>query len=296
MSGLALFLGLLGGLHAATWGAFKDSPFEGFCRRSFLRSLVLGAGAGLVVAALVGPVPALLLLGLVYAGERLVTEWWKAFLREDPQAGYTIPMRFAVAGRPVDALLPRYATGFAVLLALVALPALVRLVEPDVPAAWVTVLVGGAGGWATAVGGAWKDAPVEGFSGWKFLRSPAVATGWAMLLRPLADDWLLLVVASGGLSVLVIETYKTFLTGGRPPGKFAGRAVREVGHHVRRTCQVLHCLVYGALAAVVLGGPSAFVTAAATVAVAMLVTAHRAVSPAAAREPDTDAELRRERA
>ena len=73
MSGLALVLGLLGGLHAATWGAFKDSPFEGFRRRSFLRSLALGAGVGLVLAALVGPVPALLLLGLVYAGERLVT-------------------------------------------------------------------------------------------------------------------------------------------------------------------------------------------------------------------------------
>ena len=46
------------------------------------------------------------------------------------------------------------------------------------------MLVGGTGGWLTAVGGAWKDAPVEGFSGWKFLRSPAVATGWALLLAP----------------------------------------------------------------------------------------------------------------
>ena len=58
----------------------------------------------------------------MYAGERLVTEWWKAFLREDPQAAYTIPMRFAVAGRPVDSRLPRYATGAAVLLVLVAAP------------------------------------------------------------------------------------------------------------------------------------------------------------------------------
>ena len=296
LAGTELLLGVLGGLHAATWGGYKDSPFEGFHRRSFVRSIALGAAVGLVLGAVAGPVPALLLLGLVYAGERLVTEWWKAFLREDPQAAYTIPMRFAVAGRPVDSRLPRYATGGAVLLVLVLLPVLVRLVEPDAPAAWVTVLVGGTGGWATAVGGAWKDAPVEGFSGWKFLRSPAVATGWAVLLRPLTDDWLLLVVAAGGLSVLVIETYKTFLTGGRPPGKFAGRPVRVVGHGVRPTCQALHCLVYGALAAVVLGGPSAFVPVAATVAVAMLVTAHRAVSPTAARELDADAELRRERA
>jgi hypothetical protein len=296
MTGLVLLLGLLGGLHAATWGAYKDSPFEGFHPRSFVRSVAVGAAVGLGLGAVVGPAPALLLLGLVYAGERLVTEWWKAFLREDPQGGYTIPMRFAVAGRPVDSRLRRYATGGAVLLVLVLLPVAVRLVEPDAPVAWVTVLVGGAGGWATAVGGAWKDAPIEGFSGWKVLRSPAVATAWAMLLRPLTDDWLLLVVAAGGLSVLVIETYKTFLTGGRPPGKFAGRPVRAVGPGIRRGCQVLHCLAYGALAAVVLGGPSAFVPVAASVAVAMLVTAHRAVSPAAAREPDADAELRRESA
>lgn len=298
-AGTALLLGVLGGLHAATWGGYKDSPFEGFHRRSFLRSVALGATAGLVATAVgvvAGPVPALLLLGLVYAGERLVTEWWKAFLRDEPQAAYTIPMRFAVAGRPVDSRLPRYLTGGAVLLVLVLLPVVVRLVEPDAPAAWATVLVGGAGGWATAVGGAWKDAPVEGFSGWKFLRSPAVATGWAVLLRPLTDDWLLLLVAAGGLSVLVIETYKTFLTGGRPPGKFAGRAERLVRHGVRPTCRAVHCLVYGALAAVVLDAPSAFVPVAAAVSVVMLVTAHRTVSPTAAREPDADAELRRESA
>ncbi len=87
-----------------------------------MRSIALGAAVALVLGAVVGPVPALLLVGLVYAGERLVTEWWKAFLREDPQAAYTIPMRFAVAGRPVDSRLPRYATGAAVLLVLVLLP------------------------------------------------------------------------------------------------------------------------------------------------------------------------------
>ena len=56
-----------------------------------------------------------------------------------------------------------------------------------------------AGGWLTAVGGAWKDAPVEGFSGWKFLRSPAVATLWAIVLCRFTGDWVLLAVAAAGL-------------------------------------------------------------------------------------------------
>ena len=109
----------------------------------------------------------------------------------------------------------------------------------------------------------------------------------------------MLVVSAGGLSVLVIETYKTFLTGGRPPGKFHGKPVRFVAWTARRRCRALHCLLCGALAAVVLGGSlSAFVPVAGTVAVAMLVTAHRSVVPAGTttREPDADAELRRERA
>jgi hypothetical protein len=298
MSGVVVVLGGLTGLHAATWGAFKDTPFEGFRRRSFLRSVVLGLLAGSVVALGSATLPLLLVVGVLYAAERLATEWWKAFLRDDDQAAYTIPMRLAVGGRPVDARLPRYATGVAVAVALALLVVLVPRVAPHDPPTGLTVLVGGLGGWLTAVGGAWKDAPVEGFSGWKFLRSPAVATTWAVLLLPLTRDWLLLAVAAGGLSVLVIETYKTFLTGGRPPGKFAGRPVRFVGRPVRDRCRVLHCLVHGLLAAVALGTPALVVPVCGGVAVAMLVTGQRAVVRVgtAAREPDVDAKLRRETA
>ncbi len=65
---------------------------------------------------------------------------------------------------------------------------------------------------------------------------------------------------------------------GRPGSSPAGRCAWS-GHGVRPTCRALHCLVYGALAAVVLGAPSAFVPVAATVAVAMLITAHRSRQP-----------------
>ena len=45
---LALYaaIGALTGLHASTWGAFKDSPFEGFRLTSFARCIVLGVVSG----------------------------------------------------------------------------------------------------------------------------------------------------------------------------------------------------------------------------------------------------------
>ncbi len=112
------------------------------------------------------------------------------------------------------------------------------------------MLVGGIGGWLTAVGGAWKDAPVEGFSGWKFLRSPVVATAWTIMLLPFTQDWVSLTFAAAGLSVLSIETYKTFFTGGRPPGKFDGKPMRPGVDVQRHRCQVLHSGVYVCLALV----------------------------------------------
>ena len=301
MTALCLVVGVLAGLHAATWGAFKDTPFEGFRWRSFLRSVALGPAVSLALfSGLPGAAsqPVLVLVGLVYAGERLATEWWKAFLREDHQSAYTIPMRWAVRGRTVDARLPRYLTGLGVLAVLLLMadwvPALVRATSTG----WLTVLVGGLGGWLTAVGGAWKDAPVEGFEAWKFLRSPAVATAWAVVLLPLTRDPLTLSVSAAGLSVLAIETYKSFLTGGRPPGKFHGKPVRYAGSPARDRVRVLHCLVHGLLAGAVLRAPVAAVPVAATVGVAMLVTGHRStvVVGTVAQEPDVDVALRRERA
>ena len=37
--GASLVIGLLSGVHAASWGMYKDAPHEGFERRKFLRSI-----------------------------------------------------------------------------------------------------------------------------------------------------------------------------------------------------------------------------------------------------------------
>jgi hypothetical protein len=244
---------LLCGLHAATWGGFKDSPFEGFKPASFVRSPLIGLGSALAAAwttDVESTQSVLVLIGLCYALERLATEWWKSIVREDDQGAYSIPMRLAVHGRPVDNRGRRYAVGALIAIGLLLLWWSARAIEHTVPPMplWSVVLVAGLGGWLTAIGGAWKDAPVEGFSGWKFLRSPVVATGWAAVLSRFTGDWATLAVAAAGWSVISIETYKTFLTGGRPPGKFADKPVRFLSRAAREACRTVHVSLYGAFA------------------------------------------------
>lgn len=295
-------VGALTGLHAATWGAFKDSRFEGFHASSFVRSVCLGLLVSIPVGLLTGSdarEQVLVLIGLCYASERLVTEWWKSFLREDPQDAYAIPMRLAVGGRTVENRAARYGVGLVIAagLALVCVtgPGLQEHL-PEMPAG-LLVVVGGIGGWLTAVGGAWKDAPIEGFQRLKFLRSPVVATVWAVVLLPFTQDIVLLAVAAGGASVATIETYKTFLAGG-PPGKFAAKPVLHTCGGVRRACRSLHAGLYAVLACVLavdlltstspVPGLSRSTGTVSLLAVAMLSTALGSLVVAGARSDSVD--------
>lgn len=249
-----VMLALLTGTHAATWGAYKDSPFEGFKPVSFARTILLAVLAAAVLATttdLESSMAPLVFVGLIYAVERLATELWKSFIREDDQDAYAIPMRIAVLGRTVDGRGPRYLMGVGIFVSVGVMAFAAAALQPDDGGSLLLlVLVGGIGGWLTAVGGAWKDAPVEGFSGWKFLRSPVVASAWTIMLLPFTQDWVSMTLAAAGLSVLSIETYKTFFTGGRPPGKFDGKPIRPGVEVSRNRCQILHSGVYVCLALV----------------------------------------------
>lgn len=255
--------GGLAGLHAATWGAHKDLPYEGFHLRRCARSVLLGVVSAWVVISVFRlpdrPGGLLLRLGAMYAVERLATEWWKAIVRQDDQSRYTIPMRFAIRGVPVTHTGVRYTIGAGVLVAVSMLAfSLDQASQPLLRLGthggwpWLIMLAGSAGGWATAVGGAWKDAPIEGFSGWKFLRSPAVALAWATPMTLLTDNVLLVSLAAAGYAVASIETYKTFLTQGRPPGKFAGQPRPHHRPLLRRGLATTHAGLWVVLAGTVL--------------------------------------------
>ena len=72
-----------------------------------------------------------------------------------------------------------------------------------------------------------------------------------MPLSLLTDDWAILAFCAGGFSVASIETYKTFFTGGRPPGKFANKPVIHRLPRLRPVLAVQHTGCWVAFAVVV---------------------------------------------
>jgi hypothetical protein len=225
-------VGAAAGLHVATWGMFKDCLFEGFSWGKYARSVILGLVLAVVVQRLnplpFSPAGVLLLFGLTYALERGVTEWSKGFLRREDQSKYFIPMQFAVLGRPVRSRGLRLLVGVgyagAVVLSVIAVR---RLGATFHQGAWLAgCAVAAAVAGISAVGGAWKDAPLEGFQLLKFFRSPAVGGFWGLVLSLLSGDLVAVSFGALGLTIATIETWKKFHQPHSAPGKFTGKTVR----------------------------------------------------------------------
>ena len=230
---VAAVVGLLSGTHAAIWGMYKDAIHEGFTPGRFARSVLLGATVGAILQValrleLPRPAAIAMLFGLAYAAERGIVEVWKTFVREESQAKYFIPMQFSVRGVPVANRRMRLAAGVAYVIIVGACLALVAQLDRE-PAndlvtarvALLALLVGS----IVALGGAWKDAPKEGFEVLKFFRSPFMTVVFALLLSRLTDSYLQATVAALGYERAAAETYKTFFFPSRPRGKFAGKPI-----------------------------------------------------------------------
>lgn len=254
---LAALVGLLAGLHAATWGMYKDAPHEGFSRAKYARSPILGTILGVLVQGATDLDPRraadlVVLFGAIYVVERTVAEIYKTFLREEDQSKYFIPMQFHVFGRVVRSRAARLVVGGLYTGLLVALVVGASHLEQDVAGRqplFTVLLVGGLGGWISAFGGAWKDAPSEGFQLFKFFRSPALATLYAVGLFYLTDSLVAITLAATGYTVATTETYKTFFFPAKPRGKFAGRPVLYPDLlHWRRRFVPLYIVIWIAVA------------------------------------------------
>ena len=237
---LALITGLLAGLHTSTWGMYKDSPHEGFGWPKYFRSTIIS----LVLAPFVWhitelkgdeslslPATLFLLWGTVYVTERAICEIWKTFLRTEDQSKYFIPMQLHVLGRVVESKRDRLIAAFfyvgGIVLVGWGLVTLWRMHQAG-NLDWnpyVILLLLSVGGWVSAFGGAWKDAPIEGFETFKFFRSPAVAYFWAWMAANLTDNFVVITCCSLGFTIACIETYKTFFFPSRPRGKFQGKPI-----------------------------------------------------------------------
>lgn len=218
---IALITGLAAGLHNSTWGMYKDSPHEGFTWPKYFRSAIAGLIYGSIVWKLTGldittPAGIFLLWGSVYVAERGTMEVWKTFLRTEDQSKYFIPMQLHVLGRVVESKRDRYIAAFFYVggIALVAW-GLISLwgMYKNGTFNWnpyLILILLSVGGWISAFGGAWKDAPIEGFETFKFFRSPAVAYFYAWLAANLTDNFVVILLCSLGFTIASIETYKTF--------------------------------------------------------------------------------------
>jgi len=239
----ATLIGALAGLHTCTWGMYKDAPHEGFSWPKYFRSMWVGAALG-AIAHLVtrwdlsDPGARFVYWGLIYCLERAATEFWKYFIREEDQSKYFIPMQFGVFGKPMKDARKRISIGLVVAAACVGVFFAIRALEDAAGGSWprwlVAVTVGSFFGWISAFGGAWKDAPIEGFETFKFFRSPAVAASWAFVVSLFTSSWPVIAIAAEGLTVASIETYKTFCFPDKPRGKFAGKSILYPLYLVRR--------------------------------------------------------------
>jgi len=229
---IAIGIGLLAGTHTATWGMYKDSPHEGFTFRRYSRSILVSGVIAPVVwlitkLTLTSSGHMVVLFGITYGIERALVEFYKAFVRNEDQSKYFIPMQFHVKGKVVKDLKNRlwiaaaYAAGVLLVIGGIYYFERLRLQLPLM----VVLLFGTAGGWISAFGGAWKDAPLEGFELLKFFRSPVIALFYATLLACFTESYLFICVGALGYTVATIETYKTFFFPSRPRGKFAGKPV-----------------------------------------------------------------------
>src|SRR5688572_17462281 len=110
---IASALGLLAGLHAASYGAYKDSPHESFLLRRFVRELVFAVGITAALAAFGvwdDQTPFIIYLS-AFALSRIATEFWKLFVRVEPQQSYRIPTQIHWVKGVVHSPLIRLALG-----------------------------------------------------------------------------------------------------------------------------------------------------------------------------------------
>lgn len=228
----AIGVAVLAGLHTSTWGMYKDAPHESFTWPKYFRSTVVAVIAGVAIQQIVGFdlsrwSEIAVFWGSVYVVERGLTEFYKTFLRVEDQSKYFIPMQFSVFGNVVESRPVQLAVGVAYAVAVLVIGwGAYRLEQVlELPPLLVVVTIGAIGGWLSAFGGAWKDAPKEGFQTFKFFRSPAFAAGWAYLMAHFTSSWLLLAMSALGYTIATIETYKTFFFPSRPRGKFAGMPI-----------------------------------------------------------------------
>ena len=213
-----LVASLVSGLYTSLWGAFKDCPYEGFKPRTFPRSVYFNLAAFLLLYYTPAFRHEFRGLGVaqiffvVMGIERALAELYKGFFRREDQAKYFVPTRMTFFGRYVASDLLLSVCGTVAVVAVFALTMIDLRAEPF----FVFLVTAYATGLVVALGGAYKDAPFEGFKWLKFQRSAVVLALLSPLFyflnKPNAPVPLsFLIYMNIGLERFAVEYYKTYI-------------------------------------------------------------------------------------
>ncbi len=217
-----LLIGLAAGIHAAVYGAYKDSPHESFLLRRFIRDLVLSAAIalGLGILGLSEGQSLFILYLTVFALARIATEFWKLFLRVEPQEGYRIPTQIHWFRTVVHNPLFRLLLGAGFLGSIYGCYRLFRLLPHNIEWSVIGLIVGCGIGIAEAIAGGYKDGAIEGFSFVKFLKSPTFGAFGGLIASYHTYDLAFLMLAAIGTMRMINELLFKMVVPGYAPGKF----------------------------------------------------------------------------
>lgn len=208
----------ISGLYTSLWGAFKDGPYEGFKLRTFPRSIYFHIAIFAVLCfspyfnSRLSQINLVELFFLIMGIERFLAEIYKGFFRTEDQSKYFVPSRITFFGRHVSSDILRYGVGSLIIFVVFAF----LIVDIPIQSFWSYLLVAYATGCVVALGGAYKDAPFEGFKPLKFQRSGMVLAILSPLFffmfdqdNPLSLGFL--IYMNGGLERFSVEYYKTYI-------------------------------------------------------------------------------------
>ena len=229
MPGITAFICCLAaGLHAACFGAYKDSPHESFLLKRFVRELLIAwiVGFGFFISGIWETENCLVLYLSAFTVTRVITEFWKLNLRVEPQGQFRIPTQIHVLGKVV------HHRGLRILLGLVT-PAVITgvyFVSVHLPASLPPpvrgLVVGLLIGLADASGGAYKDGFIEGFYLRKFLKSASYGPLGGFVLSFYTSHPLFHLLATIGFMRMFLELIYKILVDDYVPGKFKSMKAR----------------------------------------------------------------------
>jgi len=210
----AFAVSIISGLYTSLWGAFKDCPYEDFKPKTFPRSIYFHV---IIFSALYflpffrdkfSQLNSIQIFFLVMGIERAVAEFYKGFYRTENLDKYAVPSRISFFGKYIKSDLLRYFAGTLLIAGTFSL----SFLDYKIYSWWQFFIVSYSAGMAVAFGGAYKDAPFEGFSWLKFQKSSSVMGIVSPVFYFMGEIQLgFLILMCFGLERFLVEYYKTYV-------------------------------------------------------------------------------------